>query len=298
VISPDVAAAFRTARPIVAVESSIIDRSLPYPQCMSLLLTIETSIRAKGVEPAVIAVIKGAIRVGLSQEDKHAIATADDAKISYPGLACAVGLGKTGVTTVSSSIAICNLVSIPVFVTGAIGGVHRNFHTNLDISPDLMELSRRKVAVVCSGAKAVLDIPNTIEYLETIGVPIVGYRTDSFPAYYTDSGIPVDCRVEAAREIARILRARWMLGSDGAVLVVQQPPSGKQLDADRLEALIGTTLADAAARGIRGKALTPFLLRTLTDKTSGESKSTSADAILANAELAADVAIEFMELLP
>ena len=293
-IRAEVAAALAGRRPVVALESTIISHGMPWPRNLETARRVEATIRAAGAVPATIAVLDGRIRVGLGRAELERLATAGDlAKLSRRDLPIALATGASGATTVAATMICTAAAGIAVFVTGGIGGVHRGGESSLDISADLEELARTKVAVVCAGAKAILDLPRTLEYLETRGVPVVGFRTSAFPAFYTrDSGLAVDHRAETADEVARIMAAQWRLGGGG--LVVANPiPEADALDPGLVDRAIATALAEADRAGIGGKDVTPYLLGRLEALTGGISLAANIALVLDNAATGAAIAVAY-----
>jgi len=258
-------------------------------------------VRDEGAEPATVAVIDGRLKVGLSQVELEALARtgADATKCSRRDLPFVVKGRLSGGTTVAATMIIARLVGIQVFATGGIGGVHRGGESSLDVSADLQELAKTSVAVVCAGPKAILDIGRTLEYLETHGVPVVGYQTDRLPAFYSrDSGYGVDYRLETPAQIAGLLRTKWQLGLEGGVVIANPVPSAFALDRQDLDSKIDAALANAVKEGISGKDLTPYLLQALDQSTDGKCLETNIELVLANARLAAQVAIELVAADP
>ncbi len=294
-VAQDVAEALASGRPVVALESTIIAHGLPHPTNVETARALEADIRAGGAVPATIAVVDGRLRAGLDALALERVAQGEASgvrKLSRRDLAAAVGLGWTGATTVSATMVIAALAGIRVFATGGIGGVHRGAAETMDISADLPELARTNVCVVCAGAKAILDLQLTREYLETMGVPVLGYRTDWFPAFYCrDSGLPVDARVDSAAVVAEICRARWTLGLGGGPLVCVPAPVDVALTREESEEAIGTALSAAAHAGITGKQLTPFLLNAVREATGGRSLTTNVALVRQNARIAAEIAV-------
>ncbi len=292
-LSPEIRDALARGAPVVALESTIITHGMPYPHNVSTARAVEEAVRAGGAVPATIVVLAGRIRVGLSAVDIEALGQAKGVlKLSRADLAYAVAARRDGSTTVAATMICANLAGIKVFATGGIGGVHRGMETTLDISADLEELGRTPVAVVCAGAKALLDLPRTLEYLETRGVPVVGYGTDRFPAFWSrDSGLPAPIRLDTAREVAALIRAQHRLGLSGGVLVTNPVPVADEIPAPEIKAHIDEAVADAARRGIVGKAVTPFILSRMLDLTAGRSLRTNVALILGNARLAAEIAV-------
>jgi pseudouridine-5'-phosphate glycosidase len=297
-VKPEVARAIAARRPVVALESTVISHGLPYPRNLDLARRMEEAVRAAGAVPATVAILDGRIRVGLDDEDLERLATEPDVrKVSRRDMPIALATGRPGATTVAGTMIAAELAGIRVFATGGIGGVHRGAETSMDVSADLEELARSPVAVVCAGAKAILDLPKTLEVLETRGVPVIGLGTDRFPAFYTaDSGLPVDHAAADAAEVARILRTKWTLGLDGGVLVANPIPAAAALPRDVVEAAVATAVAEAAAAGIVGKDATPFLLRRMEALTGGRSVEANIALLLANASAAGAVAVAYATL--
>lgn len=295
-IQPEVQAALKAGRPVVALESTLISHGLPSPTNVETALAIEAAVRERGAIPATIAVLDGRIRIGLDREDIARLAESGSGKggirkVSRRDLPLVLAQGADGATTVAATMIAAGLAGISVFATGGIGGVHRGVETTLDISADLEELAITDVAVVCAGAKAILDLPKTLEYLETKGVPVIGFGTDRFPAFYaTAMGLPVDARCDTAEEVARVLHAKWRLGLDGGVLIAVPIPEAAALDAEVVEDAVRQAVAQAADRGVKGKDLTPFLLQRLEELTGGASLAANRALLLNNAAVAADVA--------
>jgi len=293
-IAPEVAAALVAGGPVVALESTIISHGMPWPRNLETARRVEAIIRDAGAVPATIAVLDGRIRVGLGDAELERLATeAGLAKLSRRDLPIALATGGSGATTVAATMICAAAAGIAVFVTGGIGGVHRGGESSLDISADLEELARTRVAVVCAGAKAILDLPRTLEYLETRGVPVVGFRTSAFPAFYTrESGLAVDHRAESADEIARIMAAQWRLGGGG--LVVANPiPEADALDPALIDRAIAAALAEAERGGIRGKQVTPYLLGRLEALTGGTSLTANIALVINNAATGAAIAVAY-----
>jgi pseudouridine-5'-phosphate glycosidase len=289
---PEVAAALRQGRPVVALESTLIAHGLPWPTNLETARAAEEAVCAEGAVPATVAVWHGRPTAGLDAEQVEYLARAEGVrKASRRDLAAAVAQGACAATTVAATMALAHVVGIRVFATGGIGGVHpRAPGEPEDVSADLYELARTPVAVVCAGAKSILDLPATLEVLETLGVPVVGYATETFPAFYVaSSGLPVSARVESPAEAAALLRAHWALGGAGVVLA-QPLPAAEAVDAGLMVVALKEAHAEAAARGVRGAALTPFLLARLAERTHGRTLRANQALIVANARLAARVA--------
>ncbi len=291
-VHPEVAAALAAGRPVVALESTLIAHGLPWPLNLETAGAAEEAVRAEGAIPATIAVMRGRPTVGLPRADLEDLARGGDVlKASRRDLATAVAQGRTAATTVAATMFLAHQAGIRLFATGGIGGAHRAPGTGWDVSADLAELARTPVAVVCAGAKSILDIPRTLEILETEGVPVVGFTTDDFPAFYlTTSGQPVSARIDTPAEAAALLRAHWDLGGAGVVLA-QPLPADVALDPGEFAEALGHAENRAAVEGVRGAALTPFLLARLAEFTGGKSLRANQALVLANARLAARVAV-------
>lgn len=292
-LSPDVAAALAERRPVVALESTIVTHGLPFPQNIETARAVEAAVRDGGAVPATIAVLDGAIRVGLDDASLERLARARDVmKLSRADLAFAVALRRTGSTTVAATMIAAHLAGIEVFATGGIGGVHRGAETSFDISADLDELARTPVIVVSAGAKAILDLGKTLEVLETRGVPVVGWRTDDFPAFWSrSSGLPVPLRLDEAEDLARFWRTRRDLRIDGGLLLANPVPVEAEIPRLEMEAVITRAVREVEAAGVRAKDVTPRLLARIVELTDGRSLATNRALILADARLAAEVAV-------
>jgi pseudouridine-5'-phosphate glycosidase len=290
--SARVARAQAEGRPVVALESTIIAHGMPYPDNVRTAREVETIIRGMGAEPATVAVIGGKIRVGLSNDELELLATSHDvAKVSRRDLPALLANGAPGATTVAGTMICAALAGIEVFVTGGIGGVHRGAQETFDISADLQELAKTSVAVVCAGAKSILDIALTLEYLETHGVPVISCEQDDFAAFYTrGSGFRADFRIDDAAEQARFIRAKWELGLAGGVVISTPVPADHEMPREEIEAITQQALADAGAQGIAGKAVTPFLLSRIKALTGGRSLASNIALIKHNAEVGARLA--------
>ena len=296
-VHPDVENALNRKLPIVALESTIISHGMPYPENIETALMVEDTVRVNNAIPATIAIIKGRLKVGLSKEEIEFLATNDEIrKISRRDLAIAVSKKLSGSTTVASTMIIANLAKIAVFATGGIGGVHRGAEKTFDISADLEELSKTNVCVVCAGAKSILDIGLTLEYLETKGVPVIGYKTSELPAFYSSkSGFNVDYRVDAALDIADILKTKWDLSIKGGVLVVNPIPIAFELELVMMNEAINEAIVEACKEKITGKEITPYLLSKVNEITHGKSLNANIKLIQNNAALAAKIAIYYMK---
>jgi pseudouridine-5'-phosphate glycosidase len=297
-VTPEIAAAVAAGRPVVALESTIITHGMPYPQNLETALGVEAVVREGGAVPATIAIIDGRLSVGVAGTELERLARAGHAaaKASRRDLAALVAGGGMAGTTVATTMQIAAMAGISVFATGGIGGVHRGAETSFDISADLEELGRTPVAVVCAGAKSILDIAKTLEVLETKGVPVIGFGTDAFPAFFTrDSGHKVSHRVDDAAALARIVATQFGLGM-GGVLVANPIPAADALDGAEIEAEIAQAVAEAERQAIVGKALTPFLLQRLFEATGGRSLVANIALVRNNAALAARLAVALSAL--
>ncbi len=296
-IHPEVEIAINEKLPIVALESSIISHGMPYPNNVETALMVEETVRDNNAIPATIAIIKGRLKVGLTKEEIELLATNNEVrKISRRDLAVAVSQKLSGSTTVASTMIIANLAKIAVFATGGIGGVHRDAEKTFDISADLEELSKTNVCVVCAGAKAILDIGLTLEYLETKGVPVIGYKTSELPAFYSStSGFNVDYRIETASDIAEILKTKWNLSIKGGVLVTNPIPKTFELESVMMNEAINTAIIEADKEKIVGKEITPYLLAKVNEITQGKSLNANIKLIQNNAALAAKIALYYLK---
>ncbi|CAD6510134.1 pseudouridine-5'-phosphate glycosidase [Paraburkholderia sabiae] len=291
--SAPVAAAQVAGRPLVALESTIIAHGMPYPQNVRTAREVEAVIREIGAEPATIAVIGGRIRIGLSDDELELIGRSDGVqKVSRRDLPAVLTSGGLGATTVAGTMICAALAGIDVFVTGGIGGVHRGAPETFDISADLQELAKTSVAVVCAGAKSILDIGLTLEYLETHGVPVLSCEQDNFAAFYTrDSGFRADFRLDDPVEQARFIRTKWDLGLTGGVVLSTPVPEAAEMPREEIDRWTRQALDDAAAQGVTGKAVTPFLLARIKALTGGRSLATNIALIRHNAEVGARLAV-------
>ena len=292
-VSPEVAEALRLGKPVVALESTIISHGMPYPQNVETALKVEAVIRENGAVPATVAIIGGRLKAGLSADEIEYLGKKgrDVIKASRRDLPVLVARGADGATTVTTTMLIAAMAGIRVFATGGIGGVHRGAETTMDISADLEELAKTQVMVICAGAKSILDLGLTLEYLETKGVPVIGYGTDELPAFYTRrSGLKVDYRMDTPQEIADAFRVKMEAGLEGGMLVTNPVPVEYSMDPEVIDAAISQALSEAAEKGIRGKEITPFLLARIKDITGGDSLNSNIQLVLNNARLAAAVA--------
>ena len=296
-IHPEVEEAIKNKLPIVALESTIISHGMPYPKNIETALMVEDTVRSNNAIPATIAIINGRLKVGLTNKEIEFLATNDKVrKISRRDLAIAVSKKLSGSTTVASTMIIANLVKIAVFATGGIGGVHRGAEKTFDISADLEELSNTNVCVVCAGPKAILDIGLTLEYLETKGVPVIGYKASELPAFYSSkSGFNVDYRVDAAIDIADILKTKWNLSIKGGVLVTNPIPIAFELELVMMNEAINEAIIEADKEKIIGKEITPYLLSKVNELTEGKSLDANIKLIQNNAALAAKIATHYMK---
>ena len=297
-ISPEVQAALKEHKPVVALESTIISHGMPYPQNVETALNVEKIIRENGAVPATIAII-GRLKAGLSKEEIEHLGKAGTAvtKASRRDLPVLCAKGMDGATTVATTMIIAAMAGISVFATGGVGGVHRGAEVTMDISADLEELGRTNVMVVCAGAKSILDLGLTLEYLETKGVPVIGYGTSELPAFYTrKSGFGVDYRLDTPEELAAAFAAKMKMGLQGGMLVTNPIPEEYSMDPDRINAAIEQALAEAAEKGVKGKATTPFLLAKVKELTGGDSLNSNIRLVYNNAALAAKTAKALKEM--
>ena len=292
-ISPEARQALDAGKPVVALESTIISHGMPYPQNVQTALHVEKIIRDNGAVPATVAILGGKLKLGLSQEEIEYLGKKGQAviKASRRDLAVLVARGEDGATTVATTMFIAALAGVSVFATGGIGGVHRGAEVTMDISADLEELARTPVMVVCAGAKSILDLGLTLEYLETKGVPVIGYGTDELPAFYTSkSGFPVDYRLDTPQQVADAFRAAREMGL-GGMLVTNPIPDQFAMDPQVINRAIDDAVAQAQAQGIHGKQTTPFLLAKVKELTGGDSLDSNIHLVYNNARLAAQIAV-------
>ena len=297
-IHPDVARALGAGQPVVALESTIIAHGMPYPQNVRTALEVEAVIRAAGAVPATIAVLEGKICVGLSQEQIEVLgSTPDVMKLSRRDLPYAVATDKPGATTVAATMICAALAGVQVFVTGGIGGVHRGASESFDISADLQELAHTSVAVVCAGAKSILDLPLTLEYLETQGVPVISVGQEEFAAFFTrSSGLKTDFRMDSAQEQAKFIRTKWQLGLNGGVVLSNPVPRDMEIPAAQIDHIVEQALEEAKQQGIGGKRVTPYLLKRINELTSGQSLKTNIALVKNNARVGAELAVALAAL--
>jgi pseudouridylate synthase len=297
-LSPAVADAIVAGRPMVALESTIITHGMPYPKNFEIAEQLEALVAERGATPATIAVIEGRFRVGLQRGELEMLARLSGGvvKASRRDLSAIVARGGSAGTTVAATMYIAELAGLEIFATGGIGGVHRGAEETFDISADLVELGRTRLAVVCAGAKSILDIGKTVEYLESQGVAVCGYRCDDFPAFYArTSGHKLDHRFDGARDLARMIRLQREIGP-GGVLIANPIPEANALDADAIEKRIGEAVVEARAKGIAQKQVTPFLLGRIVELTEGRSLEANMALVRNNASLAAEIAVELARL--
>lgn len=293
-VSPEVAEALRQNKPVVALESTIISHGMPYPQNVETALRVEQTIRENGAVPATIAIIGGKLKAGCTPEEIEHLGKKGQAviKASRRDLPVLIARGEDGATTVTTTMIIAAMAGIRIFATGGIGGVHRGAQQTFDISADLEELAQTPVMVICAGAKSILDLGLTLEYLETKGVPVIGYGTDELPAFYTRrSGFGVDYRIDSPEELAAVFRAKTDCGLKGGMLVTNPIPEEYAMPKERIDAAISQALKEMDAAGIHGKQCTPFLLAKVKDLTGGDSLAANIQLVLNNARLAAKTAV-------
>lgn len=298
VVNPEVKEAIENGKPVVALESTIISHGMPYPRNVETALNVEKIIRDNNAVPATIAILNGKLKVGLTKEEIEYLGKAKNViKTSRRDIPFIIAKQADGATTVASTMIIAALAGIKVFATGGIGGVHRGATQTFDISADLEELAQTSVAVICAGAKSILDIGLTLEYLETHGVPVVGYQTEEMPAFYTrKSGFGVDYKVDSPEEIARALKAKWDLGLNGGMVVANPIEEQYQMDYDTITEAIEVALKEADEKGIHGKESTPFLLAKVKEITGGDSLESNIQLVYNNARLGAQIAVELSKL--
>ena len=300
-LSSEVAEALSTGRPVVALESTIISHGMPFPRNVETALRVEQAVRSLGAVPATIAVLAGRLKAGLSRAQIETLGERGGAvdKASRRDLPRLVASKMDGATTVAATMIVAAMAGVRVFATGGIGGVHRGAERSWDVSADLEELARSEVAVVCAGAKSILDLPKTLEYLETKGVPVIGYGTSEFPAFYTSrSGLSLVERADSPAEVAALMAAKWGLGLGGGLVVANPVPEAYSMDASEIGEAIEEALKAALEAGVKGKEVTPFLLAKVKELTKGESLESNIALVLNNAGLAARVAIEYSRLAP
>ena len=298
VINPEVAEALSAGKPVVALESTIISHGMPYPKNVETALEAEQVVRDNGAIPATIAIIKGKLKVGLTLEEIEYLGKTEGViKTSRRDIPFIIAKKLDGATTVASTMIIADLAGIRVFATGGIGGVHRGAPESFDISADLQELAHTNVAVVCAGAKSILDIGLTLEYLETQGVPVIGYGTDELPAFYTSrSGFSVDYRVDSPEETAEALKAKWDLGLEGGVVIANPIPAEYEMDPEVINGAIAAAVKESEEKGIKGKESTPFLLAKVKELTGGASLDSNIQLVYNNVKVGAQIAVALSKL--
>lgn len=296
--SPEVKEALEAGKPVVALESTIISHGMPYPKNVEMATTVEQIIRDNGAVPATIAIMNGELKVGLTEEDLEILATAEDvAKVSRRDIAKILAGGGLGATTVATTMIVAEMAGIKVFVTGGIGGVHRGGEVSMDISADLEELGQTNVTVVCAGAKAILDLDRTLEYLETKGVPVFGYQTDNLPAFYSStSSVAIPNRFEETQEIADIMHYTDKVGLKAGILVTVPVPKESEIPHDEIDGIIDNAIKKEKELGIKGKDSTPFLLGEIVEQTDGRSLETNIDLVYNNAKIGAQIAVQYNNL--
>ncbi|HCN60888.1 MULTISPECIES: pseudouridine-5'-phosphate glycosidase [Mammaliicoccus] len=296
--SKEVEKAKQEDKAIVALESTIISHGMPYPQNVEMAKKVEQIVRDNGGVPATIAIINGEIKIGLNDEELELLASAEDvAKVSRRDIAEILATKKIGATTVASTMICAQLADIKFFVTGGIGGVHKGAEHTMDISADLDELSKTKVAVICAGAKSILDLDKTLEYLETKGVPVVGYQTDELPAFFTrESGLKLNTRIDDVKTIAQLAEVQWDLGLDSGIVIANPVPEEDQLDSSFINGIIDKAVAKAEKEGVHGKDSTPFLLGEIVKQSDGKSLETNIKLVEHNAKIGTQIAVEYSNL--
>ena len=297
-VAPEIQEAIDNGKPVVALESTILSHGMPYPENLEFAHKVEEIIRAEGAIPATTAIIGGKLCVGLDSDQLEIMCKAENVgKVSRRDVATYVATEQVGATTVATTMVLAEMAGIRFFATGGIGGVHRGAETTMDISADLQELANTKVGVICAGAKSLLDIGLTLEYLETMGVPVLGLKTDDFPAFYCrKSGYGVDYNAADEKTVAKIMKTKWDLGLKGGAVIANPIPAEYELDFDEMEAVINKALAAAKEEGIRGKATTPFLLAHIKEYTKGVSLASNLQLAYNNAREAAKIAVEYTRL--
>ena len=298
-VSPEVQHALAHRQPVVALESTIISHGMPYPQNVQTALQVEAEVRAHGAVPATIAIVNGRLKAGLSSEDIEQLGRGgrDVVKVSRRDIPFIVAAGTTGATTVASTMIIAAMAGIRVFATGGIGGVHRGAAESFDVSADLQELAQTPVAVVCAGAKSILDLRLTLEYLETHGVPVVGYQTNALPAFFTrGSAFSVDYRLDTPQAIAKVLHVKWQMELAGGMVIANPIPEAYAMPSAAIDAAIEQALQEAQAQSIGGKESTPFLLARVCELTGGDSLASNIQLVLNNARLGSAIGAELVRL--
>ena len=296
-VRSDIREAIELNKPVVALESTILSHGMPYPENLEFAHNVEKIIKEEGAVPATIAIIGGKIKVGLSDEELEIMCKAENVgKVSRRDLPIYIATGKTGATTVTTTMIGAAMAGIKFFATGGLGGVHRDAQQTFDISADLQELANTKVAVICAGAKAILDLNLTMEYLETFGVPVLGLRTDYLPAFYSkSSGLKLDYNCKDETEVAKIVKAKWDMGLEGGVVIGNPIPDEYAMPNEEINVYIEKALAIAKEKGIKGKDTTPFLLATVKDLTGGDSLKSNLELAYNNARAAAKIAKAYFQ---
>ena len=297
-VHPEVQEAVKNGKPVVALESTIISHGMPFPKNVEMAQNVSRIVRENGAVPATIAIINGVLKVGLTPEEIEFLGTSKDVvKASRRDLPFVISKKLNGATTVATTMILADLAGVRVFATGGIGGVHRGAQETFDISADLQELANTNVAVICAGAKSILDIGLTLEYLETNGVPVIGFGTDEFPAFYTRrSGFGVDYRVDSSLEVAEALKAKWDLNLNGGMVIGNPIPEQFEMDYDMITNAIETALKEAEENNITGKKVTPFLLDKVKTITAGKSLESNIELVYNNAKVAAQIATDLANL--
>lgn len=297
-IYSEIKTALEYNQPVVALESTIISHGMPYPDNIDMVQKTGAIIRRNGAIPATIALIDGKIKIGLSEEDIYRLATDKNVKkVSRRDLAYVLAKKEIGATTVASTMICAQMGGIKFFVTGGIGGVHRGYEQTMDVSADLEELAETEITVICAGAKAILDLPRTMEYLETKGVPVIGYQTDVLPAFYTrTSSIPLQLSANDTHELASIINTKRSLGLKGGVLVMNPIPAEHSMDEAMINQVIDQAIVSAAQQGIAGKDVTPYLLKTIVEQTEGQSLKANMELVFNNAQVGAQLAVAYYSL--
>ncbi len=298
-VAPEVAEAVKNNKPVVALESTIISHGMPYPQNVETALNVEQVIRDNGAIPATTAIIGGRLKAGLSKEEIEYLGKTGQGvtKVSRRDIPVIVAKGMDGASTVATTMVIAAMAGVRIFATGGVGGVHRGAQQTFDISADLEELAHTPVTVVCAGAKAILDLPLTLEYLETQGVPVLGYQTEELPAFYTrKSGLSVDYRIDTPEELAKVIHVKQELGLQGGILVTNPIPEEYSMDPDTINRAIDQAVEESKQQGIHGKDTTPFLLARVKDITGGDSLDSNIQLVYNNARVAAQTAVELSKM--
>lgn len=297
-IKEEVLKALDANQPVVALESTIISHGMPYPQNVQTAKEVENIVRDQGAIPATIAIMDGKIKIGLSDEELEILGNSEGVvKVSRRDLAEVIASKKIGATTVATTMISAEMAGIRFFVTGGIGGVHQGYEETLDLSADLDELGRTNVAVICAGAKSILDLDKTMEYLETKGVPVIGYQTDELPAFFTrESGIELVSRADSPKEIAETVKVKYDLNLDGGVVVANPVPKEHELEKSYIDGIIKKAVSEAKEKGIQGKDSTPFLLAKIVEETDGKSLETNIHLVKHNAKIGSQIAVEHSQL--